>query len=113
MARLTNSVEATMSAEDIKFLVSTSVEGKDSITTSTGYTFDKDGMRVSKSGEEMENIVDYKGMYVNRGGDNVLTADHKGVNAINLTAREHLTVVETARFEKYAQKRVACFYIGG
>lgn len=113
LEKITKSVESTMTSEDIKLLVSTTVEGKDSVTTSTGYTFDKDGLRISKSGEEMENLLDNTGMFVNRGKDNVLTANHEGVQAINLTAHQHLIVGENSQIENYGEKRTGCFYIGG
>lgn len=107
------SVETTMSAEDIKILVSTSVEGKDSITTSMGYTLNDKGLHISKSDEEIENLINHKGMYVNRDNDNILTADANGVDAINLRSRQFLIIGDNSRLENYGEKRTACFYIGG
>jgi hypothetical protein len=89
------------------------VDGIDGITTSTGYTFDKDGLRIHKSGDEIENLLDNTGMYVNRSDENVLTANADGVQAINLTARQYLTVGQNSRFEDYDGNRTACFFIGG
>lgn len=80
------------------------------VTTTTGYTFDENGMRISKSGEEIENLVTHNGMYVNRGEDNLLTVNNLGVNAMNITTRQYLIVGEHARFEQYGN-RTACFYI--
>ena len=111
--KIKKSVEATMTEEDIKLLVSTSVEGKNSITTSTGYTFDQNGMHIQKSGEEMENKLDNTGMYVNRNDDNILTANNEGVDAINLRSRQFLIIGENSRLENYEKRRTACFYIGG
>lgn len=111
--KIKKSVEATMTAEDIKFLVSTSVEGKDSITTSMGYTLNDEGLRIQKSGEEIENKLDHTGMYVNRNNDNILTANNEGVDAINLKARQFLIVGENSRLEDFEKNRTACFYIGG
>lgn len=113
LEKLTKSVETTMSAEDIKILVSTSVEGKDSITTSMGYTFNDEGLRIQKSGEEIENKVDHTGMYVNRSDDNVLTANNEGVDAINLRSRQFLIIGDNSRLENFGSKRTGCFYIGG
>ena len=111
--KLTKSVESTMTAEDIKILVSTSVEGKDNIKTSMGYTLNDEGLRIKRSNEEIENLLTHEGMYVNRNDDNILTADKKGVDAINLKARQYLIVGENSRFEDYDDNRTACFYIGG
>lgn len=110
---ITKSVEQKITPEQVQILISETVDGINSITTETGYTFNKDGLRIQKSGEEIENKLTHTGMYVNRDEDNVLTADHKGVNAINLTAREHLTIGENSRLENYGKKRTGCFYIGG
>lgn len=111
--KVKKSVEATMSAEDIKILVSTSVEGKNSIETSMGYTFNDEGLRIKKSGEQIENLLTHEGMYVNRADDNVLTADKTGVEAINLKARQYLIIGKNSRLEDYEGNRTACFYIGG
>ena len=87
--------------------------GIDSVTTSTGYTFDKDGLHIAKTGEEMKNTIDNTGVYVDRDDDNVLTANNEGVIAINLTARQYLTIGDNSRLENYKTNRTACFHIGG
>ena len=88
----------------------------DEVTTRTGYTFNADGLRITKSGDEMENLLNHKGMYVKRSGENILTANNDGVDAINLTSRQYLIVGANSRFEDYANSedncRTACFYIG-
>ena len=100
---------------DIK--ISQAIEGINSVETSTGYTFDENGLNIHKSGEAMHNTLDNTGMYVRRDGTDILTANNEGVNAINLSARNHLIIGENARFEDYSDgtdsHRTACFYIGG
>lgn len=91
--------------------------GVDNITTSTGYTFNEEGLRIHKSGEEISNLLDHTGMYVRRSdGTDILTANADGVDAINLTARQFLIIGSRARFEDYStpadKKRIGCFYIG-
>lgn len=113
LEKVKNSVEATMSEKEINLLISETVEGIDSITTSTGYKFNKDGLHIQKSGWEIENKIDHTGMYVNRGEDNVLKANNEGVEAENLKSRQFLIIGEYSRFEDYSDKRTACFYIGG
>lgn len=111
--QVTNMAEVMMDAEKVKIEISTAVNGIDSIITSTGYTFDQDGLHIQKSGEEMENLLDNTGMYVNRGDDNILTANNEGVDAINLKSRQFLIIGDNSRFENYGSGRTACFFIGG
>lgn len=111
--KLTKSVEQKITPEAVEILISETVNGIDSVTTSTGYTFNQDGMHIQKSGEEIENTIDHTGMYVDRDEDNILTANHEGVDAINLKSRQFLIIGENARFEDYEGNRTACFYIGG
>ena len=87
--------------------------GTGKVTTDTGYRFDKDGLWISKSGEEMENKLDHTGMYVRRSGQLILQANNRGVEAADVTVRNYLTVGKFARLEDYQTNRTACFYIGG
>lgn len=114
--QLTQKVSQTMTSEEINFLIEQEISGKDSITTSTGYKFDADGLYIRKSDDEIENKLDNTGMYVNKiigeSEENILTANTDGVNAINLTARKYLTIGTNSRFEDYEGNRTACFWIG-
>lgn len=105
--------ELVMTPEKVEIKISEVVDAIDSVKTSTGYTFDKDGLKIHKDGTQMHNTLDHNGMYVRRGSTAVLTADAEGVNSINLTARQYLIVGKNARFEDYPSKRTACFYVGG
>lgn len=86
------------------------------VITTTGYKFGADGLTIQRSGNEIKNLLDHTGMYVTRSGDNILTANNEGVNAINLTARQYLIVGANSRLEDYSNgtdpNRTACFYIG-
>lgn len=86
-------------------------DGVSKVKTGTGYTLDNDGMRISKSGEAMENLLDNTGMYVTRSGEGILTANNQGVQALNLTAKQYLIAGQHARFEDYTNGRTACFWI--
>lgn len=81
------------------------------------YTFDDLGLSIHKADEEIENKIDNTGMYVNRGPDNVLTANNRGVETLNIKARQFLIVGEHTRFEPYKgandENRTACFYLSG
>lgn len=110
---LTQKVEATMTAEDVRIEIIQAISGIDEVTTATGYTFNANGLRISKTGEEMENLLDNTGMYVNRGSENILTANNEGVTAINLHAKQYLIIGTNSRLEDYGGNRTACFWIGG
>ena len=111
--KVTHLAEIAMDSDSVDIKIAKVVEGIDSITTSTGYTFDQNGLHINKSGEEMENKLDNTGMYVNRGGDNILSANNEGVDAINLRSRQFLIIGNNSRFENYGSGRTACFFIGG
>lgn len=113
LGEVTKKAELTISPEAVDIKISEAIGGIDSVETSTGYRFDKDGLNIHKDGEEMHNTLDNTGMYVRRSGTDVLIANNEGVNAINLTARQYLIVGSNARFEDYPGNRTACFYIGG
>lgn len=90
-------------------------EGVQRVKTSTGYTFDEDGLHISKQGQEMENLLDNTGMYVRRSGQLVLQANNEGVTAADVTVKNYLVIGDHARLEDYADgtdlRRTACFYL--
>lgn len=99
-------------AESVKIQIQAILaNGVDKVKTETGYTFNSDGLRISKSGEEMENKLDNTGMYVTRSGEVMLQANNAGVAATDVTVRNYLIVGTHARFEDYSGGRTACFYI--
>lgn len=85
-------------------------EGVDRVVTKSGYSFTDQGLIISKQGHQMENLLDHSGMYVRRGEDTILQANHLGVIATDVTVRNYLIVGEHARFEDY-DTGTACFYI--
>lgn len=87
--------------------------GVDKVTTGTGYTFNDDGLKITKSGQEIENLLDNTGMYVTRSGETILQANSAGVVATDVTVRNYLIIGTHSRFEDYGDGRTACFYIGG
>lgn len=108
---------ATTLMRDTEKLVFEVIEnGVDKVETKTGYRLDSEGLTITKSGEEMANVIDNTGMYVKRGTDDILTANHKGVDAVNLHAKTYLIVGADdgrSRFEDYGTDRTGCFWIGG
>ena len=115
---LTNQVTAQLTAEAAKITVlEEKLEaGAEKVVTKTGYTFDADGLKISKSGEEMENTLDNTGMYVKRNGENILIANNEGVEATDVHIKTYLIIGEgdgRSRFEDYGTDRTGCFWIGG
>lgn len=88
-------------------------KGITKIRTNTGFTFDDEGMKIAKEGEEMSSMVDNTGLYVKRDTENVLVANNEGVETENLKVRTYFTIGKNSRFEDYKEERTACFYIGG
>ena len=114
--KLTSRVEAGITAEDVQIAIQKIKEdGVNSITTTTGFTFNEEGLTVSKTGSEMTTQITEDGMKVFRDETQVLTADNQGVHAINLTATQYLVVGKNSRFEDYIknnEERTGCFWIG-
>ena len=108
---LTNRVDATMSAEDIKFEISKELQnGTNKVTTNTGFTFNESGLTIDKSDSEMSTNINENGMTISKNGGTVLTANNKGVQAKNLYATTYL-IVGNSRFESYKGNRTGCFYV--
>lgn len=114
IATLTSRVEATVTAVDVQLQIKSELQnGVSKVETATGFTFNEEGLRVSKSGSEMESLLDEDGLTVFRDDVEVLTADNTGVSCINVTARQYLIVGDNSRFENYGSNRTGCFWIGG
>lgn len=85
-----------------------------SVTTTTGFTFNEDGLTVKKGGSEMSTTISEDGMAIYRDETEVLTADNSGVYAANLRATTYLIIGVNSRFEDYDNnQRTGCFWIGG
>ena len=90
-------------------------EGAKRVTTATGYTFDQEGLKIAKAGQQMENLLDNTGMYVRRSGEVILQANADGVAATDVTVRNYLVVGSHCRLEDYSDgmdtRRTACFWL--
>lgn len=104
-------------SEQVGISVQNIVEnGVDKVTTTTGFTFNESGMEVDKSNSPTKTTVTPDGMKVHSktGGEaEVLSATSEGVVAKDLHAKTYLIVSGKARFEKYGNDRVGCYWIGG
>ena len=88
------------------------MSGAEKVETTTGYTFNEDGLHISRSDSQMENTLDHTGMYVHRYGQTLLQANYQGVKATDVTVDNYLVMGRHARLEDYGAGRTACFYIG-
>lgn len=134
--RVTSLSEITQTADDVRIAISTTeqtlktyTDNKtdnikvDEVTTTNEFTFNSQGLTIHEKNSELKNLITGDGMYVQLVDSsgawvaNVLVANNEGVNAMNLTSRQYLTIGKNSRFEDYPDstsgKRTACFYIGG
>ena len=88
--------------------------GVDKVITSTGFTFNQEGLTIKKSDVDIATNISEDGMKVSKGGEVVLTANNDGVEARNLHATTYLIIGENSRFEDYdSGSRTGCFWIRG
>lgn len=86
-----------------------------SVTTSTGFTFDDEGLTVEKTDSDMSTLITEDGMTVSYKDEEMLVANSEGVKAANLHATTYLIIGKYSRFEDYekdGEPRTGCFWIG-
>ena len=111
---ITKKVEATMTAEDVKLEIKKEIDnGVSKVETSTGFTFNEEGLTVNKSGSEIKTQITEDGMTVYKNNEAVLKANNTGVDAMNLRATTYLIIGNNSRFEDYDPNRTGGFFIGG
>lgn len=117
ISELSSEVELKLDAEAVNIVVEREIsKGVDRVETKTGYKFDTEGLSISKVGDEMSNLLDNKGMYVKKSGEDILVADKDGVAATDLHAKTYLIIGSgdgRSRFEDYGINRTGCFWVGG
>lgn len=114
VSNLSREVSAKMSAEEVNISIQTALsEGVENVTTSTGFTFNEEGLHISKENSEITTSITEDGMTVYRNNDEVLTADNLGVRAEDLHATTFLIIGKNSRLEDYDSNRTGCFWIGG
>lgn len=110
-------IETKVTAEAVDIAIKSELEnGVSKVETTTGFTFNEEGLNISKTGSEMTTRINEDGMAVFRDNDEVLTANNEGVIAYNLHAKTYLIVGGSSRFEDYekdGETRTGCFWIGG
>lgn len=113
IAELSAKVSQTITADELTIAVKKELSnGVEKVETATGFTFDSEGLMVSKSGSEMTTQITEDGMQVFKNNTAVLTANNIGVDAVNLHATTYLIIGTNSRFEDYETNRTGCFWIG-
>lgn len=117
VTELAKKVQTAITAENVSIAIQQELSnGVNAVTTTTGFTFDNDGLTIEKSGSEMSTQITEDGMTVYRDDTAVLIANNIGVEATNLHARTYLIIGNYSRFEDYIniddELRTGCFWIG-
>lgn len=113
VTNLSKEINVKMSAEDVSLIVQEQLtEGANKVVTSTGFTFDDKGLKVTKSDSEISTTISEDGMKIYRNNTEVLVADNQGVRAEDLHATTYLIVGNNSRFEDYNNNRTGCFWVG-
>ena len=113
---VTNSVEEIQTALNEQILVTQQIkeDGVEKVTTTTGFTFDKDGLTIAKTGADTKTLVDEDGMtvYSTTGSEEsiLLNVDSQGVQTENLHVRTYTQIGSHSRLQDY-EDGTAIFYI--
>jgi hypothetical protein len=113
---VTNSVEEIQTALNEQILVTQQIkeDGVEKVTTTTGFTFDKDGLTIAKTGANTKTLVDEDGMtvYSTTGSEEsiLLNVDSQGVQTENLHVRTYTQIGSHSRLQDY-EDGTAIFYI--
>ena len=114
MTDLISEVNTKMSAEDVSISIQTAMgEGVERVTTTTGFTFNEEGLHISKTDSEITTSITEDGMTIYKNNKDVLVADNLGVKAEDLHATTFLIIGNNSRLEDYNSNRTGCFWIGG
>lgn len=109
-------VNLAMTSDDVKIEIEKNlINGVNKISTTTGYTFNENGLNISKSDSEMKTQITEDGMKIYKNDDVMLTANNQGVDAKNLHATTYLIIGGNSRMEDFIEngsKRTAIFWIG-
>jgi hypothetical protein len=105
-------VNTKITANDVSYQIQAAMsEGVERITTTTGFTFNEEGLHISKSDSEITTSITEDGMVVYKDSSEVLVADNQGVKAEDLHATTFLIIGGNSRLEDYGS-RTGCFWIG-
>jgi hypothetical protein len=115
IAELKSKAELAVTDESVNIKISQALtqQNAQQVTTSSGYSFNKDGLTISKSDSSISTTITENGMKVNQNDEEMLVANKDGVKAKDLHATTYLIIGNRSRFEDYGEDRTGCFWIGG
>jgi dipeptidyl aminopeptidase/acylaminoacyl peptidase len=110
---LSKEVSMVVTEDEVAIMLAQEVanNGVTSVKTTTGYTFDRDGLRINKSTNALETVITENGMTVTDAGEVRLVADADGVTANKFTAESYLSIQGNIVFSEYGNDRMGCFWI--
>ena len=116
ISNIQEQVNLKMSTNDVKLEIQKEMsKGANKVSTSTGFTFDENGLNISKTDSEMKTQITEDGMKIYKNSEVMLTANNQGVDAKNLHATTYLIIGNNSRMEDFTEsgsKRTAVFWIG-
>ena len=116
ISKVQEQVNLAMTSSDVKLEIQKEMsKGASKVSTSTGFTFDQNGLNISKSDSEMKTQITEDGMKIYKNSEVMLTANNQGVDAKNLHATTYLIIGNNSRMEDFTEdgnKRTAVFWIG-
>ena len=116
ISKVQEQVNLAMTSSDVKLEIQKEMsKGSNKVTTSTGFTFDQNGLNISKTDSEMKTQITEDGMKIYKNSEVMLTANNQGVDAKNLHATTYLIIGNNSRMEDFTEngsKRTAVFWIG-
>lgn len=114
VTELSKRVDLSLTSEQVEIQIQTAINGIDSITTSTGFRFDDEGLFITQSQSSTITTIDSAGFLVtDLSGNPVLTARGNSVEAKDLSATTYLNIGGRSRIENYGTDRSALYWIGG
>lgn len=121
IVELSKTVSAKMTSEEVTIAIQNELaNGVSHVKTSTGFTFNEEGLTVSKDGRDMKTTINEDGMIIKSVNaileeEDKLIANSDGVFAYDLRAKTYLIIGANSRFEDYeknGKKQTGCFWIG-
>lgn len=107
--------ELMLTEDDVRITIESELSnGAEKVATTTGYTFDENGLSIHKDSSDITTQITEDGMTVKKDNEDVLTANSSGVNAVDLHASTFLSIGGTSRFENFEKNGTvytACFWL--
>lgn len=112
----------TSEAYNISVIRDIQINGVSQVTTSTGFTFDENGLNIEKTGAKTKSKLDESALEIidttGSSNESLLFAGYDSslgetvVKTKNIKVDKYMTIGTHSRFEDY-ESGTGCFYIGG